>query len=95
MTRKISVADKQISIELTNHFRKRMTERKISFNNLTLNDNILTNILSSKHKKHIIKNLLHNISIVIKKDSPVRLAFITVFSGLECNSDNANIITFN
>lgn len=95
MTKNVSIAGQKILVELTSHFLRRITERNIKPELLSLDNNIIHNILNSKHKKHIIKNLLHNISIVIKKDSPVRLAFITVFSGLECNSDNANIITFN
>ena len=93
MTKNVSIAGQKISIEITNHFLKRITERNITVNNLALTENIIHNILNSEYKKTIVKYLLHNIAIVIKKDSPVRIAFVTCFTGLECNSDNANVIT--
>ena len=92
MTKTLSINNKQISIELTSHFLKRITERNISLSNLQIDSNILTNILNSEYKKHIIKNLLHNITIIIKKDSPQKIAFITAMSGLFCDCNNANVI---
>ena len=92
MTKNISINNKQISIELTSHFLKRITERNISLSNLQIDNNTLTTIFNSNTKKHIIKNLLHNITLVIKKDSPQKIAFITAMSGLYCNCQNANVI---
>lgn len=93
MTKNVSIAGQKISVELTSHFLRRITERNIKPELLSLDNNIIHNILNSEYKKTIIKNLLHNIAIVIKKDSPVKIAFVTCFTGLECNSDNANVIT--
>lgn len=92
MTKTISINNQNISIEITSHFLNRITERKISLNSLQLDNNTLTTILNSEYKKTIIKNLLHNITLVIKKDSPQKIAFITAISGLYCDCNNANVI---
>ena len=88
MTKNISINNQQISIELTNHCKNRITERKIPLNILLP----LNNILNSNHKKHVIKYIAHNIIIIIKKDSNRKLALISAFSGLYCNTENANVI---
>jgi len=95
LTKTYTHNNQQIKITITNHAIERILARNIPADQLVESIfNMLDNENYSKQfKKHIVKNITNNYSLVIKKDSIDHLIIITAMQGTSCIDKTANIIT--